>query len=99
MEESWEKFESSIICQVYEHWKKVLDLIIVDHGDNRLLDLHRGSLYMPLVVPQPSQQANDDDNNGEEGSIVGSNDGDAENDGDVASVDDGGNKAAMEGNN
>jgi hypothetical protein len=29
-----------------------LDLIIVDHGDNKLVDSHRGELFVPLVMPE-----------------------------------------------
>ena len=55
--------------------EKVLDLIIVDHGDNKLVDSHRGELFVPLVMPElPSDglldavlgDASDDPGNGAE---------------------------------
>ena len=32
--------------------RKFLDLIIADHGDNKLVDSHRGELLVPLVMPE-----------------------------------------------
>jgi hypothetical protein len=75
VERAWISFNSEKITKVYQRWKKVLDLIIVDHGDNKLVDSHRGELFVPLVMPElPSDglldavlgDASDDPGNGAE---------------------------------
>ena len=73
IEEVWETFDGSVFQKVYERWLKVLDLIISDNGDNRLVDSHRGELLVALVLPKPAgydddaaadDDAADDDDDG-----------------------------------
>ena len=58
---------------------KVLDLIIADHGNNALVDCHRGELFVPLVLPEghttiddsDDEDEPDDDEEGADGGDVG----------------------------
>jgi hypothetical protein len=52
VERAWIAFNSEKILKVYMRWKKVLDLIIADNGDNKLVDSHCGELLVPLVMPE-----------------------------------------------
>jgi hypothetical protein len=52
VEQAWISFNLKKITKVFERWKRVLDLIIVDHGDNKLVDSHCGKLFVPLVMPE-----------------------------------------------
>jgi hypothetical protein len=52
VERAWISFNHEKITKIYKRWKKVLDLIIADNGDNKLVDSHRGELLVPLVMPE-----------------------------------------------
>jgi hypothetical protein len=73
IEATWDAFDSQVFANVYGRWKKVLDLIIADHGDNSLVDSHRGELFVPLVMPQFGvvNYDSDDEQAGEEDEDVG----------------------------
>jgi hypothetical protein len=37
---AWESWDASILQKVYDQWVKVLDLIIMDGGNNKMLNSH-----------------------------------------------------------
>ena len=48
--DTWKSLQPIKLLNVYNHWLLVLDLIIEDNGDNRLVETKRGKLYQ---VPSP----------------------------------------------
>jgi hypothetical protein len=45
VEETWSSYDSSVFQRIFERWVKVLQLVIIDDGDNNLVDSHRGALF------------------------------------------------------
>ncbi|GFH56775.1 predicted protein [Chaetoceros tenuissimus] len=53
----WDQYDSKKIEAVYKRWQKVLDLIILDDGGNRLVEKFRGKLTIdPLLVEQKEEE-------------------------------------------
>ncbi len=53
----WDEYDSKKIEAVYKRWQKVLDLIILDDGGNRLVEKFRGKLTVdPLLVEQKAEE-------------------------------------------
>ena len=58
--ETWENYDTTVFNKVFEHWKKVLRIIIADHGDNKLVDGHRKELFvLNIVMPRPNDVEDD----------------------------------------
>jgi hypothetical protein len=58
---AWESWDASILQKVYDRWVKVLDLIIMDGGNNKMLNSHQGEHFVPLVLPNPSLAGSGDE--------------------------------------
>jgi hypothetical protein len=68
-----------VFQRVYKRWVKVLDIIILDFRDNRLVDVHRKDLLMLNLAMLPSDFApapgdGDNNNNGDKSEVADEND-------------------------
>ena len=70
VKETWEQFDSAILKRVYDRWELVLSLIISDSGDNKAIDLNRGNLLVPLVLPKPESDDEEADVHGDEDDVL-----------------------------
>ena len=46
VEETWSLYDSSVFQHIFERWVKVLQLVIIDNGNNNLVDSHQGVHFL-----------------------------------------------------
>ena len=81
IEETWALYDSSIFYRVYERWGKVLQLVIDDKGDNRMVESNRGKLFSAAdenVVEVDDDSSDEDDSSDDEDSASDSDSQDVE---------------------
>ena len=81
IEETWALYDSSIFYHVYERWGKVLQLVIDDKGDNRMVESNRGKLFSAAdenVVKVDDDSSDEDDSSDDEDSASDSDSQDVE---------------------
>ena len=58
---AWDEFDPQKLTNVFERWKKVLDLIIEDEGGNGLVESKRGKLFSAPSAEAETPEFDDDE--------------------------------------